>query len=81
MSTQPLLLYDPLLFLLLYLKRIMLYKTLSYHFHTQFFFYFILWFMYICVHYYVFIYYYYYNSLGILYILFSIKNYTIVILC
>ncbi len=36
-----LLLCDPLLFLLLYLNHIMLYKTLSYHFHTQFVFYFI----------------------------------------
>ncbi len=38
MSSRPLLLYDPLLFLLFYLSHIMLIKTLSYHFHTLCFF-------------------------------------------
>ncbi len=32
---QPLWLYDPLLFGLLYLSHIILYETLSYHFYTQ----------------------------------------------
>ncbi len=34
MSTQPLLLYDRLLYLLIYLNHIRLYKTPSYHSHT-----------------------------------------------
>ncbi len=37
-STIPLLLYDPLLFLLLYPNHIMLYKTLSHNFHTMLFY-------------------------------------------
>ncbi len=34
MCTQPLLLYDPLLFLLFYFNHMMQYKTQSYHYHT-----------------------------------------------
>ncbi len=79
MSTQPLLMYDPLLFLLIYLNHIRLYKTLSYRSHTLCFFtLLILTFIYIYVHFYVFIYYYYYHALGALYISF-IKHFTIII--
>ncbi len=38
MSTQPLLLYDPLLFLLIYLNHIRLHKTLSYHSYSLYLF-------------------------------------------
>ncbi len=49
MSTQPRLLYDPLLFLLIYLNHIRLHKTLSYRAYSLYFFliYFIYIFMYI----------------------------------
>ncbi len=68
MSTQTLLLYDPLLFLLLYLNHIRFHKTLSYLSHALCFFtLLILWFIYIYVHFYVFIYYY-YDALCALYI-------------
>ncbi len=66
-STQPALLYDPLLFLLIYLNHIRPHKTLSYRSYSLYFFtLLILKFIYIYVHYYVFIYYYYYPALGAL---------------
>ncbi len=67
MSTQPILLYDRLLFLLIYLNHIRLHKALSYRSYSlSFFTLLILKFIYIYVHYYVFIYYYYYSPLGAL---------------
>ncbi len=67
MSTQPLLLYDPLLFLLIYFNHIRLHKTLSHRSYSPYFFtLLILTFIYVYVHYYVFIYYYYYPALGAL---------------
>ncbi len=72
MSTQTLLLYDPLHFPLIYLNHIRLYKTLSYRSHTLCFFYFtdvMLRFIYIYVHFYVSIYYYYNPALCALNIL------------
>ncbi len=67
MSTQALLLYDPLLFLLIYSNHIRLHKTLSYRSVSLCFFtLLILKFIYIYVHFYVFIYYYYYHALGAL---------------
>ncbi len=67
MSTQRVLLYDSLLFLLIYLNHIRLHKTLSYRSYSLCFFtLLILIFIYIYVHYYVFIYYYYYHALGAL---------------
>ncbi len=52
MSTQPLLLYDPLLFLLIYLNHIRIHKTLSYHSYSLYIFYLlILKSIYIYVHY------------------------------
>ncbi len=75
-STQPLLLYDPLLFLLIYLNHIRLHKTLSYHsYYLYFFTLLILNFIYIYVHYYVFVYYYYYPALGALKISFYLALY------
>ncbi len=66
-STQPPLLYDPLLFLLIYLNHFRLYKTLSYHSYSLWIFtLLILKCIYIYLHYYVFIYYYYYPALGAL---------------
>ncbi len=60
MSTQPLLLYDPLLFLLIYLNHIRLHKTPSYRSYSLYFFtLLILKIIYIYVHYYVFIIFYY----------------------
>ncbi len=49
-STQPLLLYDPLLFLLIYLNHIRLHKPLSYHSYSLYFFYFtdIKFYIYLC---------------------------------
>ncbi len=71
MSTQPLVLYGPLYYLLLYLNHIGIYKTLSYHSHTLCCFtLLIIWFIYIYVHVYVFIYYDYYHALGALCIFF-----------
>ncbi len=40
MSTQPLVLYDPLRFLLIYLNHIRLHKTLSYRSYSLYFLYF-----------------------------------------
>ncbi len=62
-NVYPTSLYNPLLFLLIYLNHIRLYKTLPYRSYTLVFFY--LLFIYIYVHFYVFIYYYYYHALGI----------------
>ncbi len=67
MSTQPLLLYDPLLFLLIYVNHIRLHNTLSYSLYSLYFFtLLILKFIYSYVHYYMFIYDYYYPALGAL---------------
>ncbi len=82
MSIHPLLLYEPLPFLLVYINHIMLYKTLSYHFHTLcistlltlWFIYCTAIMVYINVHFYVFIYYYYYHPLGVLYIFIYLKS-------
>ncbi len=76
----PLLLYDPVLFLLIYLMHIRLHKPLSYHSYSLYFFtLLILKFIYIYVHYDVFIYYYYY-PVWVLSLYPFIKHYTIVIL-
>ncbi len=65
MFTQPLLLCDPLLFLLLYLNHIIQYEILSCHFCTQYFFSLpILWFICIYVHYKIFINCHFYQTLG-----------------
>ncbi len=61
MASKPLLLYDPLLFTLLYLNHIRLYKTLNAVFTLL-----MLWFIYVYAHFYMFIYYYYYHALGVL---------------
>ncbi len=72
MSTQPLLLYDPLRFLLIYLNHIrLLYRSYSLCFVTLL----ILTFIYIYVHFYVFIYYYYYHALGAMNISFYLVLY------
>ncbi len=75
-STQPLLLYDPLLFLLIYLNHIRLHKTLSYCSYSQNKIYFtdIKTYIYV-IYYYVFIYYYYYPALGALNISFCLALY------
>ncbi len=63
--------YDPLIFLIIYLNHIRLCKTLSYCSNTLYFFTLLISrFVYIYVHFYVFIYYYYYHALGALYISF-----------
>ncbi len=68
---QSLLLYDPLLFILIYLNHIRLYNSLSHRSHTLYLFtLLILVFIHIYIHFYVFIYYYYYHDLGALYISF-----------
>ncbi len=68
MSTQPILLYDPLLFFLLYFNHCIIYKTLSCHFCTQCFFYFtdIMVYIYLCSLLCIYVKYNYYLSLGTL---------------